>query len=173
MLFDAEARRCRGTQRKRKSVHATSVAIELASPRLPEIAELIRESDTYAQSLYPPESNHLVDIDGLTQANVIFCVARLDGKLSGCGAAVIKPEGYAEIKRMFVRANARGRGLGRQILEFLEGQVRTEGVTLTRLETGVHSYEAIALYERLGYVKISPFGDYWDDPLSVFFEKQL
>jgi putative acetyltransferase len=150
-----------------------AVTIELASPLLPEVSELIRASDAYAQALYPAESNHLVDIDSLAQPHVIFCVARLDGAVSGCGAAVLKPEGYAELKRMFVAEAARGHGVGRQLLAFLEEQVRSRGVTLTRLETGVHSHAAIRLYERMGYVKIGPFGDYWDDPLSVFYEKQL
>ncbi|MFN3979624.1 MAG: GNAT family N-acetyltransferase [Caldilinea sp.] len=150
-----------------------ALTIELASPLLPEVGELLRESDAVAQSLYPAESNHLVDVALLAQPHVIFCVARLDGAIIGCGAAVLKPEGYAEIKRMFVREAARSHGVGRQILAFLEEQMRGRGVTLTRLETGVYSHEAIRLYERMGYVKIGPFADYWDDPLSVFYEKQL
>jgi putative acetyltransferase len=150
-----------------------AVALELASPLLPEVSELIRESDAYAQALYPPESNHLVDTELLAQPHVIFCVARREGEIVGCGAAVLKPEGYAEIKRMFVREAARGHGVGRQILGFLEEQVRRRGVACTRLETGVYSHDAIRLYERMGYVKIGPFADYWDDPLSVFYEKQL
>ncbi|GIK75662.1 MAG: N-acetyltransferase [Chloroflexota bacterium] len=150
-----------------------AVTIELASPLLPEVSELIRESDAVAQALYPAESNHLVGVDSLAQPHMIFCVARLDGGIVGCGAAVLKPEGYAEIKRMFVREAVRGHGVGRQILAFLEDQVRRRAVTLTRLETGVYSYDAIRLYERMGYVKIGPFADYWDDPLSVFYEKQL
>lgn len=150
-----------------------AVTIEPASPLLPEVSELIRESDAVAQALYPAESNHLVGVDSLAQPHVIFCVARLDGGIVGCGAAVLKPEGYAEIKRMFVREAVRGHGVGRQILAFLEDQVRRRAVTLTRLETGVYSYDAIRLYERMGYVKIGPFADYWDDPLSVFYEKQL
>lgn len=150
-----------------------ALTIELASPLLPEVGELIRESDAVAQALYPAESNHLVDVALLAQPHVIFCVARLDGAIIGCGAAVLKSEDYAEIKRMFVAEAARGHGIGRQILAFLEDQVRGHGLTLTRLETGVYSYDAIRLYERMGYVKIGPFADYWDDPLSVFYEKQL
>jgi putative acetyltransferase len=150
-----------------------TATIELASPLLPEVRELIRASDAYAQALYPAESNHLVDIASLAQPHVIFCVARRDVAVIGCGAAVLKPEGYAELKRMFVNEAARGHGVGRQILTFLEDQVRQRGVTRTRLETGVHSHDAIRLYERMGYVKIGPFGDYWDDPLSVFYEKTL
>jgi putative acetyltransferase len=74
---------------------------------------------------------------------------------------------------MFVQEAARGLGIGRQLLAFLEAQVRGRGVTCTRLETGVYSHDAIRLYERMGYVKIGPFAGYWDDPLSVFYEKRL
>lgn len=150
-----------------------AVVIELASPLLPEVAALIRASDAYAASLYPAESNHLVDVEALARSNVIFCVARLDEAIAGCGAAVLMPEGYAEIKRMFVSETARGHGIGRQILAFLEDHLCARGVGVARLETGVHSHEAMGLYARMGYVKIGPFADYWDDPLSVFFEKNL
>ena len=150
-----------------------TVTIELASPLLPEVGELIRASDAYAQTLYPAESNHLVDIESLAQPHVIFCVARLDGAIVGCGAAVLQPEGYAELKRRFVQEAARGLGIGRLLLAFLEAQVRGRGVACTRLETGVYSHDAIRLYERMGYVKIGPFAGYWDDPLSVFYEKRL
>lgn len=149
------------------------ITIELASPWLPEVGDLIRASDETAAALYPAESNHLVDIESLAQPHVIFCVARLDGEIVGCGAAVLQPESYAELKRMFVREAARGHGVGRRVLAFLEEQVRRRGVTLARLETGVYSHDAIRLYERMGYVKIGPFADYWDDPLSVFYEKRL
>ena len=149
------------------------ITIELASPRLPEVGELIRASDETAASLYPAESNHLVDIESLAQPHVIFCVARVNDAVVGCGAAVLAPEGYAEIKRMFVREAARGHGVGRQVLAFLEEQVRGRGIALTRLETGIYSHDAIRLYERMGYVKIGPFAGYWDDPLSVFYEKRL
>jgi putative acetyltransferase len=149
------------------------ITIELASPLLPEVGELIRASDETAASLYPAESNHLVDIDSLAQPHVIFCVARREGEIAGCGAAVLQPEGYAELKRMFVHAAARGHGVGRQLLAFLEEQVRGRGIALTRLETGIYSHDAIRLYERMGYVKIGPFAGYWDDPLSVFYEKRL
>lgn len=150
-----------------------ALQIELASPLLPEARALIDASDAFAQALYPPESNHLVDVETLAQPNVIFCVARLDGEVAGCGAAVLMPEGYAEIKRMFVRESARGRRVGYHILAFLEAQVKALGLSVTRLETGVLNHDAIRLYEKMGYVRIPPFGDYREDPLSIFYEKHL
>ena len=47
------------------------------------------------------------------------------------------------------------------------------GYSKVRLEVGVSQPEALGLYERTGYYKIPPFGNYWDDPLSFFYEKTL
>jgi putative acetyltransferase len=82
-------------------------------------------------------------------------------------------EGYGEIKRMFVDFLMRGQGLGRALLEAIETWARTEGLDVLRLETGVRNNEAVALYERAGYKRCGPFGDYQPDPLSIFMEKQL
>ena len=81
--------------------------------------------------------------------------------------------GYGEVKRMYVRPAFRGAGFGRAILERLGERARERGVTLLRLETGIHQVEAIALYEQAGFRAIRPFGPYVDDPLSRFFERRL
>jgi putative acetyltransferase len=158
------------------------VQISDESPLTPEAAELFALSDAFAAALYPAESNHMVDPSLLAQPHVIFCVARQNGRALGCGAAVLyggmydgspaEPP-YAEIKRMYVHEDARGLGLGRRILHYLEQQTAARGVRTLRLETGVISHAARRLYEKCGYYQIPPFGDYWDDPLSIFYEKIL
>ena len=153
------------------SLHA-HVRIEPGSPHDPQVAALFALSDAYAAALYPAESNHLVDAGLLAQPNVVFCVARRGEQILGCGASVLYPD-YAEIKRMFVLAEARGLRLGERILAYLEAQTAARGVRTLRLETGIHSQPARRLYERCGYRLIGPFADYWDDPLSVFYEKNL
>ncbi|MFG2889770.1 GNAT family N-acetyltransferase [Streptomyces sp. NPDC048248] len=73
-------------------------------------------------------------------------------------------EGYAagdaEIKRMFVVAQARGRGLARRILAALEADARAAGRTRMVLETGTEQPEAIALYTSSGYRMVTKFGYY-------------
>jgi ribosomal protein S18 acetylase RimI-like enzyme len=59
------------------------------------------------------------------------------------------------------------------MLNHLAAQTLERGVAALRLETGIHQREAIGLYERMGFYRIPPFGDYREDPLSVFFEKRL
>ena len=148
------------------------IQIALESADQPEIVTLIEELDAFHDDLYPAESNHLLDIGSLMQPNVIFCVARADGDPVGCGAAVVYDD-YAEIKRMFVSPVCRGRGVGGQMLAYIEAKLMARNVAVARLETGIHSTAAIQLYQRSGYRTIPAFGDYWDDPFSLFYEKEL
>jgi ribosomal protein S18 acetylase RimI-like enzyme len=74
---------------------------------------------------------------------------------------------------MYVRPQFRGRGFAKLMLNHLSAYARAQNVTLLRLETGIHQHEAIALYERMGFYAIPPFGDYKPDPLSRFYEKSL
>jgi len=74
---------------------------------------------------------------------------------------------------MWVVPDVRGKGVSRIILEQLEATARDEGVRCLRLETGIENHAALALYERTGFTRCDPFGDYRPDPLSVFMEKVL
>jgi putative acetyltransferase len=143
------------------------------TPHQDDVVTLIRQSDALMQSLYPAESNHLVDIDQLAQPHVHFFVARENGRALGCGAFVLGEAGQAEMKRVFVDPAARGRGVARAVLEALEREAAKLGVALMQLETGIRQPEAIALYRRSGYVERGPFGDYRPGPLSIFMEKRL
>jgi putative acetyltransferase len=147
--------------------------INTESPDQPEVRSMLERLDAYCAALYPAESNHLMDIASLMQGEVLFLVARdVDGSAVGC-AALVKRDAYGEIKRMFVDESRRGLGAGRQLLEHLELFAGMAGVRALKLETGVRQPEAIGLYEGFGFVRCGPFGDYKEDPLSVFMEKRL
>jgi putative acetyltransferase len=148
--------------------------IALEPARQPEVIALVDELDAYQSVLYPPESHHGIDMDALSRPNVVFAVLRAGegGGAVGCGAVVVGKD-YGEIKRMFVRPQFRGRGAAKALLAFLEGETARRGCTLLMLETGVSQPEALALYARCGYARRGPFGDYGNDPLSVFMSKQI
>ena len=134
---------------------------------------MLARLDAYCAALYPAESNHLMDIASLMQGDVLFLVARdVDGAAVGCAALVNKQE-YGEVKRMFVDERKRGLGTGRKLLEHLAMFARMSGLSVLRLETGIHQPEAIGLYERMGFERRAPFGDYKEDPLSLFMEMPL
>lgn len=149
------------------------VMIRVGDPASPAARELIERLDKLLTSSYPAESNHLLSVEALRQPNVTFLTASVEGEVAGCGAFVNQEGEYAEIKRMFVLPEFRGLKLGRRILEELENLARTSGLELARLETGVHQSEALLLYEKAGYQRRGPFGDYSEDPLSIFMEKKL
>jgi putative acetyltransferase len=157
-----------------KAVRALAdTAIALEPPGQPDVVALLAQADAYLHALYPPESNHILDIHALERPGIDFFVARGGGAVLGCCALVPAADGSAEIKRMFVAPAARGRRLGRQLLERLEKQALRRGIATLRLETGIYQPEALGLYRRSGYRDIPPFGDYAADPLSVFMEKTL
>jgi putative acetyltransferase len=148
------------------------VHLTVADPASAEARPLIAELDAYLSALYPAESNHLLSVEALRAPNVTFVLAHTGEVAAGCGAFV-NHGAYAEVKRMFVRPGFRGQRIGQLILGDLERRARQAGLTIARLETGIAQPEALALYERAGYVRRGPFGDYADDPLSVFMEKSL
>ncbi len=147
--------------------------IEALNPEKQEVQALIEISDCYYADLYPPESNHLTSHDELAHPQMIFIGGRMDGELVASGAArIMNNDGdYAEIKRVFVLDSHRGLGLSKAIMNYLEQEISSRGITLLRLETGIKQPEAIGLYRKLGYQECGPFGAYQSDPLSVFMEK--
>lgn len=151
----------------------SDVTLALESPRQADVGRLLGALDAYQSALYPAESNHFLDVDALAAPTVRFFVARRDGTALGCAALRIDPDGYGELKRMYVTPEARGMSLGRRLLERVEAEARGEGLEYLRLETGIHQPEALGLYRSAGYREREPFGDYAPDPLSVFMEKRL
>ena len=149
------------------------ISIAPEDPRQEDVRRIIAESGAYLQTLYPSESNHLADVDALAARDALFLAARRNGELLGSIAFRLIAPGHAEIKRMFVRAEARGMGLGRRLLAALEDAARQRNIDRVSLETGIRQPEAIGLYRSSGYRDCPPFGTYREDPLSLFLTKRL
>jgi GNAT superfamily N-acetyltransferase len=116
------------------------------------------------------KSNPARDED-LTPPAGFFVVARLNGLPVGCGALKRLNARSGEIKRMWTAPSARGRGVARRILRFLETTARDSGLRILRLETNRALKEAQALYRGEGFREVArfndePYADHW-------FEKRL
>jgi putative acetyltransferase len=135
--------------------------------------QLIMELQAVLEPLYAPESRHGFSIEKLLSQEVAFFVSRYDGVPAGCGGIKLFGTEYAEVKRMYVRPQFRGHGLGKAMLIHLASYSTQHGISVLRLETGIHQTEAIGLYEQFGFQRIPPFGDYFDDPVSLCYEKRL
>jgi putative acetyltransferase len=123
----------------------------------------------------PPESVHALDLDGLVDPAVTFWSGWIDGELAVIGALKTMDEHNGEIKSMRAADEFLGRGLGRAILEHVVAQAKERGMTRLWLETGSPDdfLPARRLYASAGFVECGPFGDYRDDPFSVFMVKDL
>lgn len=117
-----------------------------------------------------PRRFHPGDVSG---PGCVFVIARLAGAAVGCGAIRPLARGVAEVKRMFVDHDARGRGVARGILADLEQRAAALGYREIRLETGLRQPEAMRLYESAGYHRIPCWGAYAADPMSLCLGKPL
>lgn len=151
----------------------TAITVSLEPAAQPEVIALIEALDAYQVPLYPAESHHGIDMAALSGPNVLFAVARDgQGAAVACGAIVVGPA-YGELKRMYTLPSHRGQGIARALLARLEAEAQARGVSEFTLETGYLQHDAIGLYERLGYRRCGPFGDYAEDPNSVFMHKRM
>jgi putative acetyltransferase len=149
-------------------------------PDHPQVAAMLAELDAYLASLYAPEDNHIVDLQGLLAPEVRFLAAWQGSRVVGCGATRRMPgepatggRPYGEIKRMMVAPAARGRRIGARLLTELETGLVAQGLALALLETGRDQHHAVRLYERAGYRRRGPFAGYPDNGLSLFYERAL
>jgi GNAT superfamily N-acetyltransferase len=136
---------------------------------------LIAALDAGLAELYPPEQRFGPNLKAqhLEGGRGIFLVARDDGRPVGCGAIRMNDGTSAEVKRMYVEPEQRGKGIGRAVLAELEVAANELGARRLVLETGTYSPEALALYQRAGFTKIDCWGEYATSPTSVCLEKTL
>ena len=89
-----------------------------------------------------------------------FLVVRAeDGNPIGCGAVKMLDPKTAEIKRMWLAPEVRGKGLGRQLLDALEQAARDLGASEARLDTNETLSQALSLYRKAGWQEITAYND--------------
>ena len=148
------------------------VIISKGDPTSAGATRLLTASHALMQALFPAESNHFLSIETLTGDDIRFFIAELDGEVAGCAALALR-DGYGEVKSMFVDPAKRGAKIGTKLLDRLEGEARAHALPCLKLETGDKLTAAHKLYAAQGFTPCGPFGDYGDDPLSLFMEKPL
>ena len=123
----------------------------------------------------PPSACHVLPVDGLRDPAIRFFTLREGGVLLGCGALKRIGVDHGEVKSMRTADAARGRGVGRAVLRHLAATARAMGMTRLSLETGSTEpfSAAVRLYEREGFARCGPFGDYADTSFTRFFTRAI
>lgn len=136
---------------------------------------LVAALDAGLAALYPPAQRFGPNLkaEHLSGGRGTFLVARDNGRPVGCGAIRLNDATTAEVKRMYVEPDQRGRGVGRAVLASLEAAARQFGARRLVLETGSYSPDALALYRGAGFTQIDCWGEYATSPTSICMEKTL
>jgi putative acetyltransferase len=141
----------------------------------PAVHALLHEHLRNMYELSPPESVHALDLEKLRAPDVTFWTAWENDILLGCGALKELEPKHGEIKSMRTPVAHRRKGTGRAILAYIIAVARERGYERLSLETGAHEAFSPAqkLYESFGFTYCGPFGDYTEDPNSVFMTLRL
>jgi putative acetyltransferase len=156
---------------------ADEITVELVPDATDDVRALISELDQILSAEYPREQRHGLSLNAIFTPDIRFFLARCDGAAVGCGGVAFFAD-FAEVKRMYVRDVARGRGVAQALLARIEREARDAGFALLQLETGVCQTAALRLYARAGFQICAAFGAYATMApqaiaTSVFLQKQL
>lgn len=157
--------------------NSNKITIELMTAATDEVRPLIGELEAILSAGYTPEQRHGLPLDKIFQPHIRFFVARFDGEAVGCGGVALFDD-FAEVKRMYVREAARGRGVADALMEQLEKEAGAAGLHALRLETGDVLVAATKFYTRAGFSMCDAYGEYAAmEPhrivRSIFMEKRL
>jgi len=141
----------------------------------PEIRALLEEHLAHMRSVWPPCSVHALDLERLRRPEITFWTAWGEGALAGCGALKALDARHGEIKSMRTASSHRRQGVARLMLAHIVAEARRRGYERLSLETGSMDafVPARTLYAEHGFAACPPFGDYAEDPHSVFMTRTL
>lgn len=157
-------------------------ALRLARVRIdhPDAMRLVAEVQQEYVVRYGGPDRSPIDVEEFAGDRGVFLVGYDDDVAVATGAwrrhepvAGVSARDVAEIKRMYVAASHRRRGLARLVLAELERTALAAGVEALILETGLAQPEALALYADAGYRPVPGFGFHAGAPLSRCFAKEL
>ncbi|MBV9446939.1 MAG: GNAT family N-acetyltransferase [Streptosporangiaceae bacterium] len=144
-------------------------AITPAPPDSPDARRVLKEyfTEVMSRGYGRPVTEAEVDAwmhdeepsDSLVPPTGLLLVARDGDTVLGCVALRLLGDGIGEIARVFVVPQARGRGLGRRLLDAVEDAARGQRLSTLRLDTGSHLVEANRLYASAGYRQVPAFHD--------------
>ena len=149
--------------------------ISIDDPQADDVRVLLQGHLAFASRHSPPEDTHALDVDDLVDPALTLFGFRLEGELLAVGALKQLDRRHAELKAMHTAHMARGRGIGRTMVDHLIGVALDRGFRRVSLETGSMPAFAPArsLYASAGFRPCGPFGDYSPSANSTYMTLAL
>jgi putative acetyltransferase len=151
-----------------------SFTISTETPLSDDVRALVKQLNEFTFELTPAEYRHHMTVEQMAQADTTLFVARDEGGATlGMGCLRRHENGVGEVKRMFVKPEARGLGVGGAILARIEDLARQERLSRVVLETGSNFDAAKRVYERGGFQTCEPVLNYPPSAWTAFYAKAL
>jgi putative acetyltransferase len=151
-----------------------SFTVATETPLSDEVRALVKQLNEFTFELTPAEYRHHMTVEQMAQDDTTLFVARdAAGETLGMGCLRRHENGVGEVKRMFVKPEARGLGVGGAILARIEDLARQEGLSRVVLETGSNFDAAKRVYERGGFQTCEPVLNYPPSSWTSFYAKAL
>ena len=142
------------------------------SPKEADAIHLMEELSETLRSITGDSGKNSFNSDDVCVPRSLFVISYDESEEPvGCGAIRPIDEKIAEVKRMF--AKVKTKGIGSEILSYLEMEARKLGYSTIWLETRLINEQAVSFYINRGYCKISNYGKYADNTKAICFEKKL
>jgi GNAT superfamily N-acetyltransferase len=145
----------------------------------PDAVLLRAEHVAFGDQLYAsdPSAVHRSGSEGIDPATIVLTVVAYDGE-TPIGHACLRRldgdlAGELEMKRLFVRPEARGSGVADELLAVVEQAARDDGAARLLIHTGDRQHAALRFYERHGYTPIPVFAPYQAVAYSLCFQRLL
>jgi DNA-binding MarR family transcriptional regulator len=156
-------------------IHAGEIEVRVEPPDGPDATACLeayfKELAERFEGGFDPAIPHAARPEQLTPPAGYFMVARVRGRVAGCGALKLVGGGIGEVKRMWTADFARGQGVARTVLAAIEAKARELDLHTLRLETNKALVEAHALYRAAGYREVPAFNE--EAYAHHWFAKQL
>ena len=149
--------------------------IRIGELRNKEVINLLKEHHEDMLSHSPPDSVHALDLSALESPDITFWSFWVNQELAGIVALKELETEHGEIKSMRTSTNYLRKGIARKLLEHIISQANIRSYKKLSLETGTMGafLPAQRLYHKFGFQECKPFGNYKEDPYSMFMTKNI
>ncbi len=134
--------------------------------------ELMESFDAELRATYGAHQDE-ADKNNVFEEAINIVLVYYGNKIAGCGGYKLHHKNTAEIKRVYILPEYRGKGLGIGLMNEIEQWAKEDSFKYLILETGDQQHEAIALYRKIGYYDIPKYAPYLDSPVSVCLKKDI